>query len=384
MDNASMLTWIELSRSALDHNITSLARLAGGVDMAVCVKANAYGHGLAETIDVIRDRDDCAYVTVHSLAEASACRDAGWRRRILLVGPFPLKRANDLVELDIEPLISDKSALRAVGKAAAKRKIRLRTHLKLETGTGRQGITEDEFDSFAKVYRQYDSLVRPYAAATHFANIEDTTNHEYAEYQLDRFDRMLRKLASLKLRPDIRHTASSAAVILFSKTHFDLVRPGIAVYGHWPSKETYLSYRLMGGENRLFKPVLSWKTRVMQIKKLPADAYIGYGCTYRTTAPTTLAVLPVGYADGYSRALSNQAYVLINGKRAQVRGRVCMDLIMVDITDIKGVKIGSEAVLIGPSGGEFISAEQLAGWAGTINYEILARLGGHLPRLIVK
>jgi alanine racemase len=190
-------------------------------------------------------------------------------------------------------------------------------------------------------------------------------------------------MTGLGIKPKIRHTASSAALILFERTRFEMVRPGIAVYGHWPSKETYLSYRLEGGANNIFRPVLTWKTSVTQLKDVPADSFIGYGCPYRTTSPARLAVLPVGYYDGYDRALSNRAYVLIKGKRAPVRGRVCMNLMMVDITDTGGVRLEDDVILIGRDGSERITAEQLADWQGTINYEVLSHISQAITRNIV-
>jgi alanine racemase len=279
-------------------------------------------------------------------------------------------------------MICNRQSLSLLGKLADRRKVQVKTHLKLETGTNRQGVSESELPGFAAVYQKHAGLMKPHGAATHFANIEDTTSHDYAEQQLKCFSRLLKQMAALKIKPRLRHTACSAALILFDKTRFELVRPGIAAYGHWPSKETYLSYRLQGGSNDLFHPVLSWKTRVTQVKQVPADSFVGYGCTYRTTARTRLAVLPIGYADGYDRQLSNLAYVLINGRRAPVRGRVCMNLTMVDITDIKGVRMGDEVTLIGRNGDEVLTAEQLASWAGTINYEILARLSPLIERVI--
>ena len=383
MVKAKHISWLELSRSALRGNIDSLASLAGGKLMAVCVKANAYGHGLNEIVTVLKDNPKVDYLTVHSLEEAIECRAAGWSKNIMLLGPMLHEAVGTVFEYDLEPVIFDRQFLAKLGKFADRHNKTIRTHLKLETGTNRQGITESDLPAFADIYRKHASLKKPYGASIHFANIEDTTNHEYAEYQLKTFRRLVKVMESLKIKPTLRHTASSAAVILFKKTHFDLVRPGAAVYGYWPSKETYLSYRLRGGQNDLFHPVLSWKTRVTQIKSLPADSFIGYGCTYRTTSPTRLAVLPVGFYDGYDRGLSNQSYVLIRGKRAPVRGRVCMNLMMVDITDIKGVRPHDEAVLIGSEGKESLTAEKLAGWAGTINYEILARVSPKTPRVIV-
>ncbi len=383
MSEPKKLSWIELSRKALNGNIASLSNLAAGKILAISVKANAYGHGLTEIVRMVSDNDAVGYLTVHSIDEAILCRAAGWKKNILMLGPVLLDDAETVFEHHIEPAIFNKDFLQRLGELGNKRKEQVRTHLKLETGTNRQGIGEGELAAIAEIYRRFDSLRKPHGAYTHFANIEDTTSHEYAEHQLKVFKQLVKTMESLRIKPTIRHTASSAATILFKKTHFEMVRPGISVYGHWPSKETYVSYRLKGGENSIFTPVLSWKARVTQLKTLPPDAFVGYGCSYRTTSTTRLAILPVGYYDGYARALSNQAYVLVQGKRAPVRGRICMDITMIDVTDIRQVELEDEAVLIGQYRNETISAEQLAGWANTINYEVLARLSATLPRQIV-
>jgi len=385
-----LLSWIELSKAALDQNIKSLARLAGGRKIAASVKSNAYGHGLAEMTTLLLPYREVAYLTVHSIDEAAVCRASGWDRHLMLLGPAPLADIDAVFEYDIEPVVFTRETVTALGRLSNKIKRPIRTHLKLETGTNRQGVTEKELGPIARLYKKYPYLGKPHGASMHFANIEDTTNHEYAQFQLGRFNALVRKMTTLGINPSVRHTACSAALILFEKTRFEMVRPGIAVYGHWPSKETYLSYRLAGGENQIFTPVLSWRTRVTQIKDVPADSFVGYGCTYRTTSRTRLAILPVGYYDGYDRGLSSLAYVLIKGRRAPVRGRICMNLMMVDITDIPGVKLEEEVTLIGrtrssaaANRAEYLSAERLADWAGTINYEILARLAPTAPRLIV-
>ncbi|MCP4684734.1 MAG: alanine racemase [bacterium] len=383
MNGKTLLTWIELSEKALTRNIASLSRLAGGRRIAVSVKSNAYGHGLAPMVGMFLNQPQVSYLTVHSLEEARLCRQYGWDRRIMVLGPIPLDSLEGVFELDLEPVVFTKEALRRLGVLSNKARTKVRTHLKLETGTHRQGIPEKALKSFASIYKRYRYLGKPYGAGMHFANIEDTTSHEYAQKQLNRFGQAVKQMTALGIKPTIRHTACSAALILFEKTRFELVRPGISVYGHWPSKETYLSYRLEGGRNDIFEPVLAWKTRVTQIKEVPADSFVGYGCTYRTTARSRLAVLPVGYADGYSRALSNLAYVLVNGRRAPVRGRVCMNLMMVDITDIPGVKLEDPVTLIGGEGSDRLSAEQMADLAGSINYEILARLSPTLERAVV-
>jgi alanine racemase len=382
MKTTHLLQWIELSRSALNRNLDNLSKLAKGRLMAPSVKANAYGHGLPEIISLLLERDDIPYVSVHSLEEAIICRQAGWDRKIMVLGPLPVDQADAALDYGLEPVVTSKELLSALGRWADKYKTKIPTHLKLETGTHRQGVTERELAGIIAIYKKHPHLVLQ-GASTHFANIEDTTSHEYAQFQLSNFNRLVAGLTRARLKPRYRHTASSAALLLFEKTRFELVRPGLAMYGHWPSKETYLSYRLQGRKNNILTPVLTWQTRVTQIKSVPADSFVGYGCSYRTTTPTKLAILPVGYYDGYDRALSNQAYVLIRGKRAPVRGRICMNLMMVDITDIPGVKLEEPVILIGKAKGERLTAEQLGSWAGTINYEILARLSPAIQRITV-
>jgi alanine racemase len=218
--------------------------------------------------------------------------------------------------------------------------------------------------------------------STHFANIEDTLNHAYAEEQLQRFATALRLVERVAGRPPVVHTACTAAALLFPKTHFTMLRVGIGLYGLWPSRETFLSAREQGTVPVL-TPVLSWKTRLAQVKSLPEGSYIGYGCSYRATRRTTVGILPVGYADGYDRALGNRGHVLVRGRRAPIIGRICMNLSMVDLTDVPGAGLEDEVVLLGTSGSERISAETMAEWAGTINYEIVARISPLLPRTIV-
>jgi len=192
----------------------------------------------------------------------------------------------------------------------------------------------------------------------------------------------LETLRKERVKIPIKHMSCTASAILFPETYFDLVRVGIGMYGLWPSKETCLS-SLLQKRHFLLKPVLSWKTRVAQIKRVPKGSFIGYGCTYRANRDTVLAVLPVGYSDGYRRGLSNSSYVLIRGERAPLRGRVAMNFIMVDITDIPEARVEEEAVLIGGDRDEVISADYLASLVGTINYEIVSGINPHVPRIVI-
>ena len=218
---------------------------------------------------------------------------------------------------------------------------------------------------------------------THFANIEDTTDHGYAEGQYATFTEVVERLQSAGIEVPIRHAACSAAAILFTRTHLDMARIGISLYGIWPSKETYVSCLNRGRTALDLRPVMSWKTRVAQVKSVPEGSYVGYGCTYRATRDSRIAVLPVGYHEGFDRALSGVAHVLVRGRRAPICGRICMNMCMVDVSDIPGAALEDEVVLLGAQGEERITAEQLAGWCGTIAYEIVSRVHPALPRVVV-
>lgn len=377
------ITWIEINSRAFLKNLESIRALAGQRLMAAAVKANAYGHGLEEIVGLLKETD-VQYIAVHSSAEAVQARDCGWGRNILGVGYIPLADLDVVFKYDIEPTVYNVETINKLGQLSGKYKKGAALHLKIETGTNRQGINTERIEAVLKAIRKHPGLTLK-GVSTHFANIEDTTDHSYAEGQLKIFNGAVAKIKKLGFRPALRHTACSAAMLLFDETRFEMVRPGIALYGLWPSKETYLSYRLKGGDNGILSPVLTWKARVAQIKTLSANAYVGYGCTYKTTTRTRLAVLPVGYFDGYDRGLSNLAYVLVKGRRAPVRGRICMNLMMVDITDIPGVKLEDEVILLGQDAktGERVTADQMALWAGTVNYEILGRLGPHIKKIVV-
>jgi len=375
------MTWIELDSKALHNNVSNLKSLAGKRELAPAVKANAYGHGVGEIVSML-SREQVSYLSVHSLEEAAEIRSLGWGRHILVVGYIGLGDLDSVFDLELEPTVYNIETIRKLGKLADRYKKNANLHLKIETGTNRQGVRINDLKKYTDEIKKHKFL-KLKGVSTHFANIEDTTNHSYAKSQLKLFNEAVSKIKKGGLNPKLRHTACSAALLLFEKTRFDMVRPGIAVYGLWPSKETYLSYRLQGKSNDLLEPVLSWKTRIIQIKDVPKDSFVGYGCTYRTTSRTRLAILPIGYSDGYDRSLSNLAYVLIKGKRAPVRGRVCMNLMMVDITDITGVRLEDEVTLIGGQEDEYLSADSLADWSGTVNYEIVSRINGKIRKIII-
>jgi alanine racemase len=373
-------TWIEVSRSALVANATTLKRgLGSGVKLMAVVKSNAYGHGTAETVKALA-KAPVDWFGVDSLREAEAVRAAGSKRPVLILGYTPLgdlKRAVrqkfSLTAYNPETL----AALAKVGTASAPAQV----HLKLETGTSRQGIVEDDVPAIARAVRGKKGIAVE-GVSTHYANIEDTTDPAYAMRQLGKFRELTGALAALGVRPRETHTACSAAALLYPDTHFTMVRAGIALYGLWPSKETRVSATNEGADVTL-RPALTWKTVIAQVKPIPEGTGVSYGLTEKVTRDSKVAVIPVGYWDGFDRKLSSVGRVLVRGRRAKVLGRVCMNMCVVDVTDVPGVRTEDEVTIIGAQGKETIAAEDVAAAVGTINYEIVTRINPTLPRVLV-
>jgi len=376
-----MLNWVEVDAAAILWNIRQFRQRLGSTRLAPVVKANAYGHGILEIAGLARDAG-IEWLCVNNVDEAALLREAGHRSHILTMGYIPLDRLEDVVALDLHPVVYNRETVQRLDEVARRRERVARVHVKVETGANRQGVPEDELPAFADLVRHSTGLSLE-GFTTHFANIEDTTDHGYADKQIERFTRMVDSLAGSVDGGEMRHTACSAAALLFTRTHLDMARVGISLYGLWPSRETYVSCLERGKPALELRPALAWKTCVAQVKSVPEHSFVGYGCAYRTTRPSRIAVLPVGYHEGYDRGLSGVAHVLIRGRRAPVRGRVCMNMCMVDVTDIPGVELEDEVVLLGSQGDERISAEQLAGWCGTISYEVVSRIHGSLPRVLV-
>ncbi len=379
-----LLQWIEVDLEAIRSNLSVFRGLVPDTtQLMMVIKANAYGHGLelvarnasALPIDVLG---------VHSLQEAERARQAGWAAKIYVLGYIAAQQVRRAHELDVDITIVDETMLNAVVDAvttgAALENQPLRCHLKLETGTHRQGMSEEEA---ARCIRRIDESPRLTLAGTsmHFANIEDTTDQSYARRQLENFCRLTDRLKAE--RPElVRHTACSAAALTLGETAFDLIRVGIGAYGYWPSRETQVTFRNQGHTGNL-RPALTWKARIGQVRDIASGSYIGYGCSERVERDTKMAVLPVGYSDGFDRGLSRVGHVLVRGRRARVLGRVCMNILMVDVTDVGSVEPEEEVILLGRSGDETIDAAEMGALIQTISYEVLARLSQAVDRFAV-
>jgi len=379
------LSWVEIDRSALAHNYAVFRHLTGGgtagTKLMFVVKANAYGHGIVEVSRILAELG-ADWLATFSQDEALTLRDAGIRLPILVLGPTPrsLLKTAALARLSITV-----ASLDAMEDLARERPGRMSVHLKIETGTNRQGLVEGDLPTLAKLSRsralRKDVVVE--GAYTHFANVEDTTDNTFAMEQLRTFRARIDRLAALGVRPPILHTACTAASILYPETYCGMLRVGIGIYGLWPSETTLVGARQGKLLDVHLRPVMSWKTRIAQVKRLEVGETVGYGRTHEVMRPTRIAILPVGYYNGYSRALTGRAYVLVNGRRAPVLGRVMMNMTIVDVTDIPDARAGTEVVLLGRSGDQRLTAERLAGWMDTIHYEVIANVERHGKRIVV-
>lgn len=373
--------WIEIDEGALRGNLRVFKELAAlQTKVMAVVKANAYGHGAAEVARVVVSAG-ADWLGVFSLEEGLALRSTGLTAPILVFGPVSGRRIEDAWRADLRLTVASRGMADAAVLCGAVKGLPRRVHLKLETGTNRQGLVPEEVLEVAGALRA--SGIEIEGAYTHFADIEDTTNHDFAQRQLARFEARLEDLFEAGFIIPMPHAACSAASILFPSTYFGMMRVGISLYGLWPSKETYVSARDLKRPALELRPLLTWKTRIAQIKTVESGEYVGYGRTFRTTRRSRIAVLPVGYADGYDRRLSNTGHVLVRGVRSPVRGRVCMNMTMIDVTDVSQVVEGDEVVLLGRQGDELISAEDLARLMGTINYEVVTRIPEQIPRVLV-
>jgi len=372
-------TWLEISKTALLKNLIVFRKIVGRkVKIAAVVKANAYGHGLEETARIIQNKVDC--FAVDSLTEALKLRDLGISKLILVMGYTKENVIKEAVENEISLVVYDKYSLAKIVSLNYPKKARV--HLKIETGLNRQGVKISELLTLLKIIKKKEKSILLEGIYTHFANIEDTVDPSFAYTQLANFKKVLKVVKKSGIKPKYFHCAASAAALLYRDTHFNMVRAGISLYGLWPSKETKISVSLKGAKLSLTS-ALSWKSTVATVKKVSSGESVGYGRTWVAPRDSSIAVIPVGYSDGYDRKLSNNSRVLINGKYAPVVGRVAMNMIMADVTDIKNIKRENTVTLLGNEGGKDITADELAERIGTINYEIVARINPLIPRVVV-
>jgi alanine racemase len=336
--------------------------------MAV-VKADAYGHGAVRVSRAaLKGGADCLGVALPE--EGAELRESGIDSPIYVLSePFP-ESIPLLLEYDLIPTVYSRNFLIQLSRGAQKEDRKVRVHLKVDTGMNRVGVNFKKAPSFIE-----EILKTPHVALegifTHFASADDPGSN-FTQIQIERFKDVVKRAKKIK-KDMIFHAANSAAVILFPSSHFDMVRVGISIYGLHPSPATHGKISLI--------PALSWKAKIAYLKEVNKGEGISYGHTFYTEKKSLIATLPLGYADGFNRKLSNRAHVLVKGKRCRVVGTVCMDQFMVDVTDVNRVKEGDEVVIIGKQGKEEITAAEVASWLETINYEVVCSISRRVPRV---
>lgn len=365
MDEAQKRSWVEINLNRLEYNYHALrGLLPEHCGLVGLVKANAYGHG---AVPVARrlERLGAQYLAVACLDEAEELRSAGITAPILILGYTPVECVKRLLDGNITQLVYDRDMAEELSARAAELGGRLRCHVALDTGMSRLGFSCHEADLALTVSAVAALSALPgletEGICTHFAAADG--DPDYSALQIRRFQAALEELARRGVTFRLRHCTASAATLNYGAVHFDMVRPGILLYGQHPDPSTRTLLEV--------KPVMAWKARIASVKRLPRGACVSYGCTYTLQRDSVLAVVTAGYADGVRRSLSNQMDVLVHGRRARQLGRVCMDMFMVDVTDIPGVRAGDVATLFGEDGAAYLPMEEMSEKAGTIPYEIM-------------
>ena len=358
-------TWLEIDLDAIAKNTRNIKKLIGkNKELMAVVKGNAYGHDVLEIVPIFL-KNGATRLAVARLEEGIFLRKAGIDVPILVLGATLKEEAETALMHDITTSACNISFIKKMNELSLKLKKKAKIHLKIDTGMGRLGVKPEKAVDFIKKVLTFDHIIIE-GIFTHFS-VADEKDKKYTEEQFRKFSEILKILEKEKIRIPLKHVSNSATLLDLEHMWLDVVRPGIALYGLYPSKEVKKVIKLI--------PAQRFKTRIAFLKELPAEKSISYGRTYTTYKKNTIiASLPIGYADGYSRLLSNKGEVLVRGERMPIIGRICMDQCMIDVTDLPLVKIGDEVVLWGKQGNERITVEEIADKLNTINYEIT-----HLP-----
>jgi alanine racemase len=358
----------EISLSAIAHNFRTVKRIVKDRPVIAVVKADAYGHGAVE-VSARLLKEGADYLAVAYLGEAVQLRGAGIQAPILLL--FDRPHLDEYIHFRLTPVVHSSAGARELSEEAKKKDVLIKIHVKIDTGMGRLGLNSvhavDDLIAISELPGlQIEALL------SHFSEA-DLADRSFAEEQLARFNAIRQAIAEKLKQKVFSHIANSAAVLSFADAHLDAVRPGIMLYGYSPFIHQISDFQLL--------PAMTVKTRILSLRIVPAGTPISYGRTFITKRPSRIGVLPLGYADGYSRLFSNNAEVLVKGKRAPVAGRVCMDTTMIDLTEIDEADENDEVIMLGRQANERVTADELAQKAGTISYDILTSLGNRAQRI---
>ncbi len=380
--------WAEIDLDAIANSVRAVRKVTSPhAKLIGVVKADAYGHGAVQVAECLIE-NGADMLAVSQIDEALQLRLSGVECPILILSDAEPERAEELIKYSITQTVFAPEMAASISEAAVKTGRKAIVHVKIDSGMGRVGFRAEEPETVKKII---DIARLPNIEIegifTHFAVSDEAGGGKYTQKQFGAFMSVCEALKRKGLDIPVRHAANSAAILRFPEMHLDAVRAGIILYGMYPSQASKEASAQMHPGFEL-KPAMSFKAKITAVKRVPAGTYLSYGCTYSTEKESVIATVPVGYADGYARSLGGRAEVLIHGRRAPVRGRVCMDQCLVDVTDLAdsgiAVKAGDEAVLFGAQGNECVSPEELAALENTINYEIICSLSKRIPRKFIR
>ena len=364
-------TWVEIDLNALKHNLLAIKKQVGQhVKIMGIVKADAYGHGDYEVSRVLLN-NSVEMIGIAILEEGIQLRDKGIKAPLLLLGGIFEEQIDDVIQYNLTPTAYDLKLADMLSKKANYFNKVVKVHVYVDTGMGSIGVRYDKAVEFIRSLQGMKNLSID-GIYTHFS-CSDEKESEYTHLQIKRFRDVLVALDAINVCIPLRHMANSGAIISYPDAYFNMVRPGLSLYGLYPSEDMPKTISI--------KPVMSFKTRAIHIKDMKPGDTVSYGRTYKITKPTRVATLPLGYDDGYNRLLSNQGKVIIKGVKVPIIGRICMDQCFVDVSDIKDVSVGDEVVLYGSQGKETISIESIAKQLNTIPYEVTCSISKRVPRI---
>ncbi|GAA0716547.1 alanine racemase [Clostridium malenominatum] len=367
--------WVEVNLEDLAHNMREIKSLCKTEEIIAVVKADAYGHGALDIAPVLL-QNGATKLAVAVVNEAVELRRGGINCPIMILGFTPDRLVESLIKYDIEQTVYTYELAEKISKLAVESGKNIKVHIAVDTGMGRIGFTPD-INGINEVYKisKLPNIILE-GLFSHFSSADDK-DKSYTNMQFEKFNWFYGKLKEKGININIRHIANSAAIIDLPETYLEAVRPGIIIFGYYPSEE-------VSKDKMDLKPVMSLKTNVVHIKKMGAGEYISYGKAFKTEKESIIATLPVGYADGYTRFLFGKGKVIVKGQYAPVVGRICMDQCMIDVTHIPNVQMGDEVILMGEENGLKITADEIAKNIGTINYEVICMISKRVPRVYLK
>jgi alanine racemase len=375
-----------ISREALKKNLNFIRKAIGKKpQISLVVKGNAYGHGLSVYIPLAEELG-MNHFSVFSDFEAQQVKKQSHKNsKIMIMGMLDNKNMSWVIQNDIEFFVFDIDRLKHAIKTAQKLKKKAQIHLEIETGLNRTGLDTADLETAIKLILENDEFVDVEGLCTHFAGAESISNYYRIHKQIKKFKKIESWIHEQGVHPKKRHTACSAASISYPQTRMDMVRIGIMQYGFWPTNETYISYiNERKNKTNPLTPILSWESKIMNVKEVSAGEFIGYGDSFLTNEKMKIAIVPVGYTNGYSRTLSNKSTILVKGKRVSVIGSVNMNLLIINVSQVPDIKKGDKVTLVGTQEDNTISFASFREQKDALNYEILARLPENIPRKIVE